>query len=394
MMRSLVCSALAVSAALVALSFGTDVPATRYAIPAVKDLPVIKEMPDPLTLLDGKKVTTPEDWKRRRLEMIKILEDYEYGHMPPPPGNVKGREVSSKTTANGKATYRLVHLTFGPDDKLGFDLGIFTPILPPGKPAQPLPAIVSLGFSSNETSVGQFNEAINRGYAVVTIAYAQLGADNTNYRKTAFFPAYPDYDWNDFSAWAWGISRAVDYLVTDPSIDKEKIAATGVSRNGQAVLLAGAFDERIALVAPVGGGSALRFSGKDRGGGQGIDEVVDQQTYWFGPKLPEFKGETDRLPCDQHWLLALAAPRAFILCNALSDQYGKPNASLQTYLSAKPVYAFLGAPENLGINYRAGQHGMTAVDTAAILDFADEKLRKMPAKRKFDQIPTPDQLKG
>jgi hypothetical protein len=360
----------------------------------VKDLPVIKEMPDPLTMNDGTKVATADQWKMRRREMIRILEDYEYGHMPPPPGNVKATVTTplSRVTASGKqADYRMVHLTFGPDEKCGFDLGIFTPVTPPEKKGYPV--LIYLGFSNpTKSSLGDASAALSRGYAVATINYTQMGADNTNYRTTAFFPSYPEYDWRDFSAWAWGLSRAVDYLVTDSIIDKDKIMATGVSRCGQPVLLAGAFDERIALSAPVAGGMALRFSGKEMGGGlgQGITEVVDQGTYWFGPLLEKFRNQTTRLPCDQHWLPALTAPRLFIMCNSFKDEYGRAYAAVQTYLGAKPVYEFLKADENLGMNFRAGGHGMTAEDWSALLDFADQKLLKKEGTRKFNVIPPAD----
>ena len=375
-------------AAGIGTSSGQLAPASKPPPVAVKDLPVIKEMPDPLTMNDGTKVTTTEQWRKRRVEMQKILEDYEYGHMPPAPGNVKGKEISSKELADG-TKYRLIHLTFGPagwEEKLGFDMGIFSPKESEAEKG-PFPTIISLSFSASENGARQYQAALSRGYAVAAMGIAQMGQDNPNYKKTGFFPAYPDHDWNDFGAWAWGISRAVDYLETDPAVDKTKIAATGVSRLGQAVLLAGAFDERIALVAPVAGGMALRFSGKERGGGQGIDEVVAQNTYWFGPRFEEFKGQTDRLPCDQHWLLALAAPRNYILCNSLADQYGNANAAAQTYLAARPVYAFLGVPENLGVNFRPGMHGMNAADWSAILDFADWQLRKIEPKRRFDELP-------
>jgi hypothetical protein len=364
---------------------------------AVKDLPVIKEMPDPLTMNNRAKVRTAEQWKTRRREMIKILEDYEYGHMPPPPGNVKGALVApTRRIAAGNADYRMVRLSFGPGEKLGFDLGIFTPAAAEdGQNKNKYPVLISMGFSAGENSLGPSSVALARGYAVATIGYNQLGADAPNYRSTAFFPAYPDYDWNDFSAWAWGISRAVDYLVTDPMIDKDKIMATGASRLGQAVLLAGALDERIALSAPAAGGMAFRFSGKEMGGGlgQGIAEIVDQNTYWFGPRFAEFKGQTERLPCDQHWLVALTAPRLFIMCNSLADQYGRAYAAAQTYLSAKPVYAFLKADDNLGVNFRPGGHGMTSEDWSALLDFADQRLLKKPVLRKFDILPPADQLK-
>jgi hypothetical protein len=374
------------------------VPADIPWIP-VDELPLIEEMPDPLTLYDGTKVTTEAQWRARRQEMIQLLEDYEYGHMPPPPGNVTA-EVStdSKSVDVGGqgATYRKLHLSFGPEASLGFDLGVFTPA-PDNSAASPeggYPTLISLTYNADEKSAGSASAALERGYAVVTIPFAQLGADSTDYASTAFFPAYPDYDWRDFSAWAWGISRAVDYLVTDPEIDADKLMITGVSRLAQAVLLAGAFDERIALTAPVAGGMALRFSGKEQGGGlgQGITEVVDQNTYWFGPHFEEFRNQTDRLPCDQHWLPALTAPRLFIMANSLQDEYGRAYAAVQTYLGALPVYEFLGAEQNLGVSFREGGHGMTSEDWTNILDFADQYLLKKVGARNFHELPSDDQL--
>src|SRR5450755_4264836 len=132
---------------------------------------------------------------------------------------------------------------------------------------------------------------------------------------------------------------------------------------------------------------AMRFSGKSRGGGQGIDEVEDQNTFWFGPKFVEFKGHTDQLPCDQHWLLALAAPRAYMLCNSLADQYGNANAAAQSYWGAKPVYDLLRATDTLGINFRPGSHGMQAADWSEVLDFADVQFKGGAPQRRFDLLP-------
>jgi len=361
----------------------------------VKDLPAIKELPDPLTMKDGTKVTTPEQWKLRRREMIQILEDYEYGHMPPPPGNVKATTTTAlrriTVSSELEADYQMLHLTFGPGEKLNFDLGLFTPVSSTAGTKHPV--LISLTSSTNDKSIGAASAALSRGYAVATVPYQKLGADSASWASSAFFPSYPDYDWRDISAWAWGLSRAVDYLLTEPSIDPDKIMITGVSRLGQAVLLAGAFDERIALSAPVAGGAAFRFSGKEMGGGrgQGITEIVDQNTYWFGPRFPEFKNQTPRLPSDQHWLPALTAPRLFIMCNSLSDEYGRAYAVVQSYLGAKPVYQFLGADPNLGLYFRAGGHGMTAEDWSALLDFSDQYLRKLPGTRKFDVLPPANQ---
>lgn len=365
----------------------------------VRDLPRIEEMPDPLTMNDGSKVTTKEQWVLRRREMIKILEDYTYGHMPPPPEGLTAEALADPvtiTSGSAAAQYQQIHLSFGTQGELGFDVGLFLPQtrdtveVPQGG----FPLLISLTYNSSESSLGGAAGAFSRGYAVATIGYQELGADAANYRSTAFFPAYPDYDWRDISAWAWGLSRSVDYLVTDTRFDPSKIMITGVSRLGQAVLLAGAFDERIALSAPVAGGMAFRFSGAEMGNGlgQGITEIVDQNTYWFGPLFEEFRNQTPRLPSDQHWLPALTAPRLFIMCNSLADPYGRAYAAAQSYLGAKPVYEFLDAPDHLGQHFRPGGHGATEEDWTAIFDFADLYLLGKAGERRFDVLPPDDQL--
>ena len=136
------------------------------------------------------------------------------------------------------------------------------------------------------------------------------------FRTTRFYPAYPGYDWGVLAGWAWGVSRIVDYLETDPSIDKTKLIVSGVSRTGKSAMIAAAFDERIAMAAPcvTGGGGigAYRFSGDGRGGKEGLDVMMKKYPNWFSPHLHEFWGNTDRLPFDEHWFLALVAPRPFL----------------------------------------------------------------------------------
>ena len=360
------------------------------SLPAVKDLPAHPEMPDPLMTQAGEKVTTPEQWQHRREEMKRLMEEFVYGHMPPPPGNVTGHGIRSGRLTNCAASYRLVHLTFGESNRLGFDICIFSPLPTNGSKA-PFPTIIHPAYFSGENQGKEYTEAFRRGYAVADIFYQPLGADESNYRTTGFFPAYPDYDWNDFAAWAWGISRCVDFLETDPATDKSRLMVLGLSRLGQSAALAGALDERIALVAQVGGGSAFRFSGKGHGK-QGLDEIVDVKPYWFGPRLPEFRGQVEKLPFDYHWLPALTAPRFYILCNGLDDQYVNGRAAVQTYLAARPVYDFLGVPDNIGVNFRPGKHGMPASDWVTVMDFADQKFRKLDIPRRFDQILPDNQL--
>src|SRR5476651_698814 len=110
------------------------------SMPGVDELPVRKEMPDPLVMNDGTKVTTVEQMKKRQQEIRATLEYYHVGRMPPPPGNVKGTEVKSEIVMDGKVKYRLIHLTFGPDEKLSLDVGIFTPVSD-----KPVPAVINIG---------------------------------------------------------------------------------------------------------------------------------------------------------------------------------------------------------------------------------------------------------
>ena len=367
-------------------------------LPDVKDLPVQPGMPDPLITGDGKNITTARQWEPHRAEMKRLIAHYAVGTMPPPPGNVRGREIQAQTVWDGRATFRLVHLSFGPGERLGFDVALFIPTV--GK--APFPTIVHPSFSptpgtgttDGESAAKGFADALERGYAVLTYDYQTTAIDKPETRTMGFFPAYPGYDWGAEGAWAWAISRCVDYLQTEKWVDKKKILAVGHSRLGKATLIAGAFDERFALVAPAGSGcfgtGAYRFCGKGRGGKEGLEAYTVRFPFHVSPRLPLFAGQVGRLPFDQHWLVALVAPRPFIAAEAISDPYCNGNAAKQTFLAAKPVFALLGVPERLGWNFRPGGHALTAEDWAAILDFSDGQLRGRKISRRFDQFPPLD----
>ena len=432
-------------------------------LPGVNDLPVHKEMPDVMVLNDGTRVTTVEQWKRRREEMKRILEYYAIGQMPPPPGNVKGREVKSQTVLNGTVKCRLVHLTFGPDEKLELNIGIFTPtdskgpfpavIMAAGTPpgATPLPTLphppgqgrgvdallpVELatppatnapgagtkagtnaaaraarpgggrGPADAEAVAARDREVFRRGYALVMFNNSDGAEDTTQrnadgswaFRTTRFYPAYPGYDWGILAGWAWGVSRIVDYLETDPLIDKTKLIVSGVSRTGKSAMVAAAFDDRLAMGAPcvTGGGGigAYRFSGAGRGGKEGLGEMMKKYPNWFSPHLHEFWGQTDKLPFDEHWFLALVAPRPFIALEGLTDQVSLANAVKQSWLAAQPAYALFGARDRLGVNYAHHGHAFTAEDWTAMLDFADKYLRGKKVDRRFDQFPSEADLRA
>jgi hypothetical protein len=398
-------------------------------LPEVRDLPVRPELPEVMTMADGTKVMTPAQWLARRAEMKRILEYYELGQAPPPPGNVSGEDIQARAVLGGAARFRLVHLKFGPGEKLGFDVAVFTPAQ-----GGPFPTIINPSFFSTpgvnftnnpagqsapattnppagaadrpqarprlnfnapidpEQAARGFTNLLDRGYAIVTYRYTQCGEDNTNFLKSSFYPAYPGYDWGVLSGWAWGLSRVVDYLETQPFADKSKLIALGHSRLGKLVMVATAFDERIALGAPAGssgaGTGAYRFCGPGRGGKEGIEDMTRKFGYYFVSRLKEFTGRMNRLPFDAHWFIALTAPRPWISLEGTDDQNCVPNAVKQSVLAARPVYEFLGvSPDRVGVNYEPHRHALTAADWQAALDFADQQLRGIDHQRPFNQFP-------
>ncbi|MDP3069342.1 MAG: hypothetical protein Q8N18_03595 [Opitutaceae bacterium] len=411
-------------------------------LPGPAELPARTALPDVLVMDNGTRVTTAAQWPARRTEILRTLEYYAVGQAPPAPGNVKGRVVRTQLLAGGKFTYRLVHLTFGPDEKLALDIGIYTPagngpfpavIAPAGTPpgATPLPRLpngptqgrgvnvllvvgggaqtpvaevpgAGRGGPPDPERIAATHAALAHGYAYVTFNHNDCGEDTTlreadgswSFRTTRFFPAYPGYDWALLRSWAWGVSRIVDYLVTDPMIDGKKLIVTGASRTGKSAMVAAAFDERIAMAAPVvtggGGIGAHRFAGPRRS--ETLDLMVTKYPNWFSPHLHAFRGHNEKLPFDQHWFLATCAPRAFLALEGDADAISYPEAVRQSVLGAKPAYALFGAEAKLGVNYAPHGHTFNADDWSALLAFADQHLLGKKSARAFDRFPTEAEL--
>lgn len=405
----------------------------KRALPSPSELPIQKELP-PVLAKKGPGALTPAEWPARRAEMQRIIEDHFTGRAPPPPGNVSGTVLETRKLAGGRVKYRRVALTFGPTSKPRLSIGIFTPagkgsfpalIDPAGTPpgASPLPrlpmgpgqgqgadALLRVGPDSpprapakaaplDAEAIARTHPALARGYAYVVFDHNDCGEDTTlrnadgswAFRGTRFFPQYPGYDWGLLRAWAWGVSRIIDYLETDTEIDAASLIVTGFSRTGKAALIAGALDDRIAITAPAatggGGVGAFRRSGPGRGGKEGLDLMLEKYPNWFGPGLYPFWGYTDRLPFDQHWLIALIAPRAFIALEGESDPVSLASAVRASWSGAAPAFALLGASDRLGVNYAPRAHAVTRDDHAALFDFADGVLGRSPPARRFDRFP-------
>jgi hypothetical protein len=351
------------------------------AWPGVEDLESVKELPDPFLLRDGTKVESVEDWARRREEIKSMLLHYQYGHMPPAPGNIEAKELSSKTVYDGVGLQTRILLSMGPGRSIKVNVLMTKP-----KGDGPFAVIVKNGPKLNEVPIAE--EIVKgRDYVLVEYIRTDLDPDENNVVGPAQ-QAYPDYDWATLSVWAWGGMRVIDYLETLDFVDKERIAFTGHSRGGKTALLAGAFDDRIALTVPngsgCGGSGCYRIMGE---GSEKLDDIAkpDRFSYWFAAGFHDFADKEDRLPYDQHFVKALVAPRALLTTDALGDLWANPYGTQVTQIAAKEVFEFLGAGEKIGMHFRQGGHAQNEEDWRALVDFADRVFYGRNVERRFDE---------
>lgn len=229
---------------------------------------------------DGTRLETKADWATRREEIKAMILYYQYSHMPPAPKNIVAKELSSAVTYNGSATKKHILLSMGPERQVKINVGI---IIPKGK--GPFPVILKNDRCILNVPIAE--EIVNRGYIVADYVRTNLDPDNKDTVGPAQ-SAYPDYDWATLAVWAWGGMRVIDYLVTLDIVDKERIAFTGHSRGGKTALLAGALDERIALVVPngsgCGGAGCYRIQAEKS---ETLDDITKPSrfAYWFHPRL-------------------------------------------------------------------------------------------------------------
>lgn len=381
-------------------------------------------LPDPLVFENGEKVSTKKDWAKRRAGLYRIFENEVYGVSPEWKGKIVASEMGSdKNALGGTATMKEIRLTL----KNGTRERSLAMLLYLPKNVSKPPLFLGYNFNGNHTVTGdpgialaniwarsntgtgpvraeekergrsaddwQVKEIISRGYGLATIYYCDVDPDFDDGFKNGVHALYeqkPDAtSWGSIAAWAWGLSRALDYLETLPEVNSEKVAVFGHSRLGKAAIWAGVSDTRFAMVISNNsgcGGAAL----SKRIFGETVGRINTSFPHWFNENFNKYNEKEELLPVDQHQLLALVAPRPLYVASAEEDQWADPKGEFLSCVAASPVYVLLGKegflgkvmPDvnspikgTIGYHIRTGVHDVTLYDWQQYLDFADKHFR-------------------
>lgn len=374
------------------------------------------ELPSPLVLPDGKRLSSAAMWESRRRELRQTFADFMFGEIPPPPQKITLELRRERTDAlDGTAIRREIRIHLENDGKrFFFDMLWYIP----KNLSAPCPAIVGLNFPGNPATTDEpdvfendpaklkdhalergvqrerwcFKEMIARGFSMATAARDDLFFDAGDGRRESVYSLFhspeelteENRSLTAISAWAWGCIRLREILAADPLIDEKRIWVHGHSRLGKTALWAAANDEKFAGCVSNDSGCCGAAPSR-RNFGETIHVITHAFPWWFQKKLDLYAEKPAELPFDQNALLALTAPRPLLVASATEDLWADPYGEFLSTAAADEVWklyglGFNGTPEfplpetpafgkALGYYLRTGKHAVTATDWKMVTEF-------------------------
>lgn len=389
-------------------------------------------LPDPLTTADGRRIADADAWRNgRRAEILSLFETQVYGKAPGRPEGLHFEVLDEDRYAlSNMATRREIAVYFTEDQRHCMTILLYIP----NKRTDAVPLFLGLNFKGNHTvcddplvtpSVTRLKPMqaggsevrengypraaaasrwpvemlIARGYALATVYRGDIDPDYDDGFQNGVHPLFyrdgqtrPDADqWGTVAAWAWGLSRAMDYLETDEEVDASRVVVIGHSRLGKAALWAGALDERFALVVSNESGCTGAALARRRCA-ETVERINRLFPHWFCANYKRYGDDVDALPVDQHELIALMAPRPVYIASAAEDKWSDVKGEYLAGVYATPVYELFGLeglygtelPETdapvmkgrIGYHVRSGGHDITRYDWEQFIRFADRHLKR------------------
>jgi hypothetical protein len=394
-----------------------------------EDLVPAYTLPDPLERADGSRLTSASEWPARRAELLEQFEREMFGRTRRQDLGISRAELLEEGEAlEGSARRKQVRLWFQNEKGsahidlllyrprasvkapvfLGLNFGGNHTVQPDAQIRLPISWVADWGKGTQDnratdegrgTNIGHWpvRKLIERGYALATAYYGDIDPDYDDGFQNGIHPLFyaPGQskplanEWGSIGAWAWGLSRLLDFLEGEAGIDARRAAVMGHSRLGKAALWAGAQDERFGLVVSNDsgcGGAAL----SRRRFGESVRMINERFPHWFCANFKQYNILEDHLPFDQHELVALIAPRAVYIASAVEDLWADPKGEFLAGKHGSPVYRLLGVkgleaeemPEvgqpvmggKVGYHVRPGGHDVTDYDWERYLDFADRNM--------------------
>jgi hypothetical protein len=294
------------------------------------------KLPDPFLKADGTRVQSKDEWACKRDEIRQQLQQLELGVKPGKPtvtASMSGSTISITCAEGGKS--------------ISFSVTIKAPS---GAAQAPYPAVIGLGGGSIPYPAG---------VAVITYNNQDMAADNPH-GQGKFYDLYGStHSAGGLMAWAWGVSRVIDALeqlgASKTKIDLGRLGVTGCSRNGKGALIAGAFDDRIALVIPQEGGSGgpgcWRIVNDMKKNGTKVEDSTQivKGDGWFTPSFIQTADDVSVLPFDHHMLMGLVAPRGLLVIENSGIDYLGPPSTFGCTTAAREIYKALGVADHVAI---------------------------------------------